>query len=45
MVSEIGSVSPRELAKVPGKDLGGEAGIRTLRPRLSNVVMARDFWF
>jgi len=24
---------------------GGEAGIRTLRPRLSNLVMARDFWF
>jgi hypothetical protein len=23
---------------------GGEAGIRTLRPRLSNLVMARDFW-
>jgi hypothetical protein len=25
--------------------VGGEAGIRTLRPRLSNSVMARDFWF
>ena len=23
---------------------GGEAGIRTLRWRLSNLVMARDFW-
>jgi hypothetical protein len=24
--------------------VGGEAGIRTLRPRFSNLVMARDFW-
>ena len=24
---------------------GGEAGIRILRTRLSNLVMARDFWF
>jgi hypothetical protein len=24
---------------------GGEAGTRTLRPRLSNLMMARDFWW
>jgi hypothetical protein len=28
-----------------GQGTGGEAGIRTLRCRLSNLVMARDFWF
>jgi hypothetical protein len=28
------------LAKV-----GGEAGIRILKTRLSNLVMTRDFWF
>ena len=24
---------------------GGEAGIRTLRPRVSKLMMTRDFWF
>jgi hypothetical protein len=26
------------------RGIGGEAGIRTLLTRFSNVVMARDFW-
>jgi hypothetical protein len=27
------------------REIGGEAGIRILRTRLSNLVMTRDFWF
>jgi len=26
------------------RGIGGEAGIRTLRTRVSKLVMARDFW-
>src|SRR4051812_14747630 len=32
------------VAVTPGVKSGGEAGIRTLSPHVSNLVMARDFW-
>src|SRR4051794_18847354 len=31
-------------AEWPSENIGGERGIRTLKTRLSKLVMTRDFW-
>src|SRR3954471_10379384 len=44
-INEFAGLPAEARSHVRRAKVGGEAGIRTLRPRPSNLVMARDFWF